>query len=290
MKTLALLLGTLMLSGVVSAGPPAAPTSPTDPYAEVLRTFVDSRGMVDYQGLKSSPEALNTYLAYVSTVSEQTISQWSDADKIAFWINAYNGLTLRAILDHYPIKSSFFRSLTYPKNSIRQIPGVWKKLKFTVHNRPMTLEHIEHEILRAQFNEPRIHLALVSAAKGCPPLRNEPYTGQSLDTQLNDQTVTFLADRDKFKIDRKEGIVYLSSIFKWFGKDFVATYAPPQNVGDLDQTLSAVMNYLTTHADALFKPYLYRGHYKVKYIKYDWSLNEQSGPETQPHPGDPFFD
>lgn len=275
MRTYILLVAALMLSTVGSAAPLASPASGTQPYAETLRTFVDARGMVDYKGLKNDPQALNAYLKYISTVPEQTVNQWSDADKIAFWINVYNGLTLKAILDHYPIKPSFFRSLTYPKNSIRQIPGVWNKLKFTVHNRPMTLEHIEHKILRAKFNEPRIHVALVCAAKGCPPLRNEPYVGQTLDSQLNDQTVTFVTNLTKFKIDRKEDIVYLSPIFKWFGKDFVTTYAPPENVGDLDPTLSAVMNYLTTHVDALFKTYLYRGKYKVKYLKYDWSLNEQ---------------
>ncbi|MCP4452905.1 MAG: DUF547 domain-containing protein, partial [Planctomycetes bacterium] len=193
----------------------------------------------------------------------------------AFWINAYNALTLKAVLDHYPIKSSFFRSLTYPKNSIRQIAGVWNKLKFTVHNRPMTLEHIEHEILRVQFNEPRIHLALVCAAKGCPPLRNEPYAGLTLDAQLDDQAAAFLADLSKFKIDRKEEIVHLSPIFKWFGEDFVETYAPSENTGDLDAELSAVMNYLASHVDGLFRPYLFRGKYKVKFLKYDWSLNEQ---------------
>ena len=84
-----------------------------------------------------------------------------------------------------------------------------------------------------------------------------------------------MADLTKFKIDRKEDIVYLFPIFKWFGEDFVATYAPPENAGNLNQTLSAVMNYLTTHVDALFKPYLLRGKYQVKYLKYDWSLNEQ---------------
>ncbi len=275
MKTYALLLGTLMLNAMVSAPLLASPVSGTESYAATLTTFVDAAGMVDYAGLKRNPRDLNTYLKYVSTVPEQTIDQWSDPSQIAFWINTYNALTLKAILDHYPIKSSFFRSLTYPKNSIRQIPGVWKKLKFTVHNRRMTLEHIEHEILRVQFNEPRIHVALVCAAKGCPPLRNEPYTGPRLDAQLNDQAAAFLADITKFKIDLKKKIVHVSPIFKWFGEDFVKTYAPPENTGDLDAELSAVMNYLATHANALFRPYLYRGKYEVKYLDYDWSLNEQ---------------
>jgi hypothetical protein len=275
MKTHTVLLGTLLLSALVSPALQASSASDTEPYAATLRTFVDPAGMVDYAGLKSNPRALNTYLKYVSTVPEQTIDQWSDPDQIAFWINTYNALTLKAILDHYPIKSSFFRSLKYPKNSIRQISGVWTKLKFTVHNRPMTLEHIEHKILRIRFNEPRIHLALVCAAKGCPTLRNEPYAGPTLDAQLDNQAVTFLTNLTKFKIDRKKGIVHLSPIFKWFGEDFVKTYAPSETPGDLDQNLSAVMNYLATHADPLFRPYLYRGQYEVEYLKYDWSLNEQ---------------
>ena len=274
METLALLFG-LALSTMLSAGSPAPAASDTEPYAEVLRTFVDTRGMVDYAGLKDNPHALDDYLNYVATVPEQTIDQWSDPDKIAFWINVYNSLTLKAILDHYPIKSSFLRSRFYPKNSIRQIPGVWNKLKFTVHNRRMTLEHIEHKILRVQFNEPRIHMALVCAAKGCPALRREPYTGPALHEQLRDQCANFVANRDKFKVSRREGIVNISPIFKWYGKDFVTTYTPRENPGDLDQPLSAVMNFIARHAEALFKPYLYRGKFEVKYLDYDWSLNEQ---------------
>jgi len=174
MKIHASLLWFLVLSTVVSAQPLPSQTAANESYAEALSTFVDNRGMVDYRGLKLQPQALNTYLKFLSGVSEQTFSQWSNQDKIAFWINAYNSLTLKAILDHYPIKSSFFRSLKYPKNSIRQIPGVWNKLKFTVNNRPMTLEYIEHKILRAKFNEPRIHMAMVCAAKGCPPSETNP--------------------------------------------------------------------------------------------------------------------
>jgi hypothetical protein len=236
---------------------------------------VNDWGMVDYKGLKTNPQALNTYLDYAATLPQSTVDTWSEADQIAFWINVYNGLTLKAIIDHYPIKPSFFRSFSYPKNSIRQISGVWKKLKFTVLNRRMTLDHIEHKILRAQFNEPRIHMALVCAAKGCPPLRNEPYSGATLSDQLNDQTARFLNSRDKFKIDRKENIVSLSPIFKWFGKDFAKTYAPAENKGKLDETLSAVFNCITPHVDGLFRPYLYRGNFTIKYLKYDWSLNEQ---------------
>ncbi|MCF7974216.1 MAG: DUF547 domain-containing protein [Phycisphaerae bacterium] len=276
MKTQAFFLWTLILGTGVCALPLYSQTPATEGYAEALKNFVDDRGMVDYKALQNNPQALNTYLQSISTLPEQTLSQWSDSDKIAFWINAYNSLTLKVILDHYPIKSSFFRSLTYPKNSIQQIPGVWTKLKFTVLNRPMTLAYIKDKILRAQFNEPRIHMALANGTLGGAPLRTEPYSGPTLGDQLDDQADRFLESLEKLKIDRREGIVCLSPIFKWYAKDFVAAFAPPENMGKHNRPTSALIQYIATHAEALFKPYLYRGDFKVKYLKYDWSLNEQS--------------
>ena len=140
---------------------------------------------------------------------------------IAFWINAYNSLTLVAIIDHYPIKPTVVRSLVVPQNSILQIPGVWTKLKFPMMGGEVTLDSIEHENLRPNFNEPRIHMALVCAAMGCPRLLNRPYDAHELDSQLDNQTMIFLSNPKKFRIDKESNSVYLSSIFKWFGEDFV---------------------------------------------------------------------
>ena len=145
--------------------------------------------------------------------------------------------------------AGLFSGLVYPKNSIRQISGVWDRLKFTVVGEKMTLEHIEHKILRVRFNEPRIHMALVCAAMGCPPPRNEPYVGDRLDQQLDDQTHRFLGNRDNFRIDRKENVVHLSSIFKWFAEDFVETYAPARNLGRHDEEVSAVLNFIARYLD-----------------------------------------
>lgn len=271
----ALLLTALCINTMASAAIPGPNAVDTEAFATVLRSFVDAGGMVDYQGLKENPDALDRYLGYVSTVPEETVDRWSKPDRIAFYINAHNALTLKAVAERYPIKPSFFRSPFHPKNSVKQISGMQKRRKFRVHNRSMTLDHIKQKILRAKFGEPRVHMALVCGAKGCPPLRNEPYVGPTLDTQLADQTVTFLANLNKLKIDRTQGIVHLSPVFKWFGKDFVETYTPSKNPGNLKQPLDAVMNFVATHAEALFKSFLYRGKYKVKYLRYDWSLNEQ---------------
>lgn len=248
-------------------------------YAVVLQTYVNDVGLVDYRRLKADSGRLLSYRADVAGLPRNHYEEWDRDAKIAFWLNAYNGLTLQVIIGHYPIKASFLRSLVYPSNSIRQIDGAWDKIEFKVMGRKLTLGRIEHEILRKEFHEPRIHMALVCAAIGCPPLRDEPYVGERLDEQLNDQTRRFLGNREKFRIDRKRGIVYLSSIFKSFAGDFVKSYVPSENIGRYDTATSAVLNFVASYLEEADRNYLLAGKYRVKYLDYDWSLNEQK-PET----------
>jgi hypothetical protein len=244
-------------------------------YDSVLKTFVDGSAMVNYRKLKARPQRLNTFITDMGNLSPGGYDKWSDKDKIAFWLNAYNALTLKAIIDNYPIKSSFFRSRVWPKNSIRQIAGVWDKKTFRVMGRNLTLEHIEHKILRVKFNEPRIHMAMVCAAMGCPPLRNEPYVGEKLDEQLDDQTRRFLANSDKFKIDRGGNTLYLSPIFEWFADDFIKKYGPTRDIGEHNRKVSSVLNFVSPYLRETDKKYMLAGRFKIKYLKYDWSLNEQ---------------
>jgi Protein of unknown function, DUF547 len=244
-------------------------------YGAVLKAFVNDKSMVSYEKLKARPQRLEAFVSAVGKLEPSRYEKWDRKDKIAFWLNVYNGLTLKAIIDHYPIKASFFKSLIYPKNSIRQIPGVWDKIRFDVMGQDLTLGHIEHKILRVKFAEPRIHMAMVCAAMGCPPLRNEPYVGAKLDEQLDDQARRFLANPAKFRIDRGEGRLYLSPIFKWFAEDFVKHYAPKSNVAGHDRQESAVLNFIASYLPEADKNYVLGGKYDVKYLKYDWSLNEQ---------------
>ena len=139
----------------------------------------------------------------------------------------------------------------------------------------LTLSHIEHKILRVKFDEPRIHMAMVCAAIGCPPLRNEPYTGDKLNEQLDDQTSHFLANPAKFKIERADKRIYLSPIFKWFASDFIKKYGPKKSLGRHDKEESAVLNFIASYLDKVQKDYVLAGKFKIKYLKYDWSLNEQ---------------
>lgn len=247
-----------------------------DSYATVLHTHVDDKGMVSYSALGKSPAELNRFVRALAAVDPKTYDSWDEQAQVAFWINAYNALTLRAIIDHYPIKAGLISGLAYPKNSIRQIAGVWDKVQFLVMDKRMTLNQIEHEILRAKFYEPRIHVALVCAAMGCPPLRNEPFLGDKLDEQLNDQAKRFLADPAKFRIDRGSGKVHLSSIFKWFGEDFVKGHKPDGDFasGGSDSE-KAVLHFISGYLPAQDAEYLKTGKYEVAYLDYDWSLNER---------------
>lgn len=244
-------------------------------YTMALGNYVDDAGLVNYAGLKANPTDLNAYLTSVANFSPDAFEELNESDRIAFWCNAYNAYTLKAIIDHFPIKSSFFRSLTHPKNSIRQIAGVWDKLRWPVMGERITLDTIEHETLRVHFDEPRIHAALVCAAMSCPPLRNEPYDGDRLDEQLNEQMANYLSDPDRFRIDRENNVVYLSSILEWYGEDFVKSYGVDAGFGGLGPVERAVLNALTSHVSDDDAEYLRTSEYGVRYLDYDWSLNEQ---------------
>jgi hypothetical protein len=247
-------------------------------YASVLEDFVDEFGRVDYYRLKVERQGLDSFIQILADVDPVDFETWPDRAQIAFWLNAYNALTLRVILDNYPIKSSFFRSLSYPKNSIRQIGGVWDKISFLVMGEPLTLDQIEHQILRRKYSEPRIHMALVCAAESCPYLRQEPYIGNELDFQLETQTRTFLSQRKNYFIDRENKRIYLSSIFKWFGEDFVDVYIPKSGFSDVNNKERSVLYFISLHVPENDRQYLEKGKYSIRYAKYDWSLNERKIP------------
>ncbi len=241
-------------------------------YAVTLRRYVNEQGLVNYQALQADRAQLDAFAANAGALDASVYASWPETEKIAFLVNAYNALTLEAILANYPIKSSLAGTLA-PKNSIRQIPGVWDKLEFQLLGKPATLDVIEHQMLRKQFNEPRIHLALVCASIGCPTLRNEPYEAARLNEQLDDQTRKLLADASKFKLDRQARIVHLSPLFKWYGGDFVKRYAAQQPAGHSDAE-RAVLNYFGSLLALADREWLSREAYEIKYLDYDWSLNE----------------
>lgn len=161
-------------------------------YGRVLAAHVDERGSVDYERLKRDRAPLDRFMDRAARLDPGELAAWSRAEQVAFWVNVYNAFTLQVVLDHHPIRARGLRSLLYPNRSIRQIPGVWDRITRTVAGREVTLDGIEHDVLRTDFDEPRIHFALVCAARSCPWLRTEPYRGDQLDEQFADQVRRYL--------------------------------------------------------------------------------------------------
>ncbi len=267
--TLAIFTGCANISAfnqAQSSEPPqkvlAEKTLKYDDYAAVLRIYVNDKGLVNYAALQKHPQQLKKFVAAIGGVSAQTYSTWSKNEKIAFLINTYNAITLESIIDENPLKVS-----------IKDIWGVWNLKSHAILGESLTLDTIEHKILRPQFNEPRIHAALVCAAMSCPPLRQEPYIAEKLDFQLEDQARKWMSGKGA-SIDRDRKIVMISSIFKWFGEDWLKQYEVDKKfVGS--PTERAVLNFISQYLSPEDRNFLVKGSYKLEYLSYDWLLNRQ---------------
>jgi len=276
-----LLMVLLFLSNGVIAKSVASPKQMYAPYARLLTSYVSNDGLVDYAGMQAAQSKdckvtlLNSAIWKIQSLDKKNYNGFDNNDKIAFWINAYNLFTLKAIVDHYPINAKGTSALIYPKNSIRQIPGVWDKLTFTVLGVAQTLNDIEHEILRKQFTKPQIHMALVCGAMSCPRLRNEPYIGNQLDNQLDNQTIRFMNDDTKFVLDKKNKVIAISKIFHWFGKDFVTSSGKQALLNGQNEMNTAVLRYIASYLSNNDRDFVLHQKLKVKYLKYNWQLNQQ---------------
>ena len=259
-----------LLSDIESTDKTANAVSPNqavsyDSYATVLSKYVDDEGLVAYQELQSSRQPLDKFNDSLASVAPETFLGWSEDDRIAYLINAYNSYTLAAIINQDPLKQS-----------IRDIPQVWKKQQYQVVGQNKSLDDIEHGTLRKEYNEPRIHAVLVCAAMSCPPLHDEPFRGDDLDAQLDERVTTWLSNPQLgLKIDRQNNTVAISSIFKWFGEDWIPNYGTDEGFAGNDKQ-KASLNFISNYVSPEDAEYLKAGNYRVRYLDYDWSLNIQS--------------
>lgn len=206
----------------------------------LLKEYVTDQGRVDYKSIKMEEEKLDQYLTKLSTHSPA--SDWSKAEKMAYWINAYNAFTVKLILDHYPVSSIMDIENGNP----------WDVKWINIGGETYSLNQIEHSILRPQFKDARIHFAVNCAALSCPPLHNRAWTAKNLEQNLEQQTKKFINNSKYNTIDT--GTVKVSKIFDWYKEDF----------GDnlvlfLNKYLS---NPLPTNTPVSFQ-------------EYDWKLNKQ---------------
>ena len=237
-----------------------------DRYAKVIRDHV-RMPLVDYSALKKGRAALDAAVDAFAQATEAEERAWTREQRLAFWINAYNAFTLRAIVDHYPIRAPWLT--LQPRNSIRQIDGVWTKLEWRAAGRTITLDGIEHGLLRPEFADARVHMAINCASKSCPPLRAEPYVGADLDHQLDDAARGYLASAEGARVE--DGRLYLSKIFEWYGSDFVKQYAAS---GDTEGATERGVRGFVERYGAPDAAAAAKAGAKIRFLDYDWSLND----------------
>lgn len=200
--------------------------------------------------------ALEMYLDELQAVK---VSALNRPEQMAYWINLYNALTVNTILGHYPVRS--IKDIDISPGLFAN--GPWDAKLLHIEGERISLNDIEHRILRPIWRDPRIHYAVNCAAIGCPDLQDRAYVPEELDQMLDEAAVRFINHPRGASVD-KQGRLVLSSIYKWFGEDFG---------DDLDRILEHIREYAS---DELKDKIPTDGRVKVKY-RYDWSLNDAEG-------------
>ncbi len=217
---------------------------------DVLKRRVSEEGGVDYAGLRSDSAMLDEYVTGLEAAPLDALGR---DERLALLINAYNAFTLRLILDHWPVAS------------IKDIPAGerWDARRWRFAGRVLSLNQIEHEEIRRNFREPRIHFALVCAARGCPPLRREAYVGARLAVQLDDQARYVHAHERWFWWEEAAQTAHLTELYRWYGGDF------EQQAGSVPRFVAHYSPPVQKALDSGWRP-------KTKWIPYDWSLNAEA--------------
>ena len=257
------LLKAAVIAALLGVALPAAAAGPAyagenDAYARLLKAHVRpgtvsgiKLALVDYRAVKADP----AYAQALNALAEsRPDALTSDAERIAFWANAYNLAAIKAVLDQYPTKSI--------KDGGSLLSSIWKKKVGTVARTVYSLDDIEHGILRKAFKEPRVHFAIACASLSCPDLRAEPFDATRLDAQLDQQAAAFLSNATKGLQPGADGrTVRASSIFKWFAGDFAASGGVAAFIrAKSSPGVAAQLGALTDAG--------------LSYLDYDWSLND----------------
>jgi hypothetical protein len=222
-------------------------------FDQILKEYVDNNGLVDYNSIGQDKR----FTEYIQALQRARVGEFSRDGQLAFWINAYNAITIDKVIKKKP------------KKSVREtfFPGVWTSTKFftsrehIVAGKRLSQDDIEHEILRKQFKDPRIHFAIICASMGCPPLPRIAYTEENVQDRLEEETRKYLNSSRGTRIDRAENTLHVSKLFDWFATDFI------QKSGS---TLAFMRPYLNEGTLS----YLERDP-KISYLDYNWALNAQ---------------
>ncbi len=236
-----------------TASAKSAQVGSPDDYDYILRKYVKGDDF-QYGKLKQNAADLARFERFLRWQAKADLKKMTRAEQIAFYINAYNSCCIKAVLDHYPVKS--------PK----EIDGFFDGLKFEVAGEKLTISEIEYDRLIANYRDMRAHFAVVCADRGCLPLKPSAYTGNKLDEQLDAAARRFVADERHFKVDKQRKEVRISKIFDWYGEKFLKD--PQRPVPAKRPEL-----YLLYWVDKDTRQLLMSGDYQLKIIEWDWSLN-----------------
>jgi hypothetical protein len=268
---------TLLLSGLVGAAAwlaPAASQAQAFDHSHAAWTallkkhIVLLRGgqssQVSYAGFAADKAALEAYTGALAGVSREAFNGFSKAQRMAFLINAYNAYTVQLVLTKYPDLKSI-------KDVGSLLSNPWKQKVAPLLGTVMTLDGIEHDTLRARgvYDDPRIHFAVNCASIGCPMLREEAFTADKLDAQLDQQALRFLSDRSRNRYNASAKKLEVSKIFDWYGEDFKLGH---RGINSLDA-------YLAKYADVMAespadKDLVRAGGVGISFLDYDWKLND----------------
>ena len=264
------------------AGPPAdviwhpGPGTKTFDHADwdaVASRFVDAEGRFDYAGLAADPDAVASLDAYIEALAAADTQSLTRDAHLATAINAYNAWTVRLILDHFENGK--------PPHSIMYIPVEerWQAVRWIFGGEEMSLDTLEHLLIRPWFDEPRIHFALVCAAVSCPPLRAEAYTADRLEAQLKEQMQRTHRDGPWVRMAGSGGPLELTSLYRWYGQDFVPALDQPVAEDQEAELLPVVAERAAALAAALE-----RGETpEIEWLPYSWVLNTPGAVEGEPY-------
>jgi hypothetical protein len=227
-------------------------------WGDILKKNLTIKGaqtLVKYKEIKHNPQDLLLYLDQLSKVNEQEFKVFTNKQRLAFLINAYNAFTIKLIIDHYPTKSI---------RKIFLIANPWKEKFIPLFGKKVHLDHIEHDLIRSKFKEPRIHFAVNCASMGCPNLLLEAFTHVNLNELLDKAAQAFLLDPNKNNFRPRKSQLNLSKIFKWYKDDFVKSH------GSVVDFISNYMNLSSADVANIKK-----GKIKTFYTDYSWDLNEE---------------
>lgn len=232
-------------------------------------------GLVYYRALQADRGRLNRYIASLNAPAIASgYPRWSDDQKKAFWLNAYNALVMQTVIRHYPIRGT---AKGYPADSIRQIPGAFEKTAHLIAGKLVTLDQIETNAL-AEFDDPRVYLALGRGAVGSGRLRSEAFSTKAVDRQLDQSKAQFAVTPRWSKVDALAGKVSISPILSWRAPAFIKEYADDSfDLPKREPIELAVIGFLRPHLLAAEEEFIKKNTFQLTYEPFDWRLNDLTG-------------